>query len=129
MLVISDGAALERAQTLLPDTIRDLLLLRRDQLGGEIDGHARFVVFEPGDRPCWLEDAMGFSVFQNIASGAWHGDPDFTPGWEWIEDHGHCWEMAFQLTDDLTHAVIVVNAPGVCRRVADLCRAYALQSA
>lgn len=131
MLVIPDSAALERALTLpLSDPIRDLLLLRRDQLGGEIAGHARFVLFGPRDRPCWLEEALGFSVFQNLGDGSWHGDPDYTPGFEWIEDHGFCWEMAFQLTDgDPAHVVIVENAPGVHRDVLEFCAEYASQHA
>jgi hypothetical protein len=100
MLVIPDGDALARAQNLLPAEIRDLLLLRREQLGGEFAGSARFVVFGTGDRPCWLEEALGFDVFANPGDGTRHGDPDFAPGWEWIEDHGHCWELCFVLTDD-----------------------------
>ncbi len=130
MLCITSSAALERALTLpLPDGIRDLLLLRREQLGGEIAGHARFVLFQAGDRPCWLEEALGWSIFRNAGDGTRHGDPDFAPGWEWIEDHGFAYEIAFELTSDFTHVVIVENAPGVNRDVLEFCRTYAMQSA
>lgn len=130
MLSISSSAALERAKTLLPDTIRDLLELRRDQLGGEIAGHARFVLFLAADRPCWLEEALGFSIFRNAGDGSRHGDADFTPGWEWIEDHGHCFELCFVLDDSgFAHVVIVENALGVNRQMLDFCVQFARQDA
>lgn len=130
MLTITDGGSLTRALELpLEPRLGALLLLREEQLGGEIAAHARFVIFQPGDRPCWLEETLGWSIFQNVGDGTWRGDPDFAPGWEWIEDHGFAYELAFQLTDDFTHVVIVENAPGVNRDVLEFCRTHALQSA
>ncbi len=130
MPCITSSDALERALTLpLPDPIRDLLLLRRDQLGGEIAGHARFVVFEARDRPRWLEEALGFSVFGNAGDGTRHGDPDYSPGFDTYTDHGFAYELTFELTADFTHVVIVENAPGVNREVLEFCAKYARQHA
>jgi len=130
MLSISSGAALARALTLpIDDQLKELLALRRDQLGGEFAGHARFVVVQPRDPPSWLEEALGFSVFQNAGDGTWHGDPDYSPGFELIEDHGFAYELTFEFTTDFTHVVIVENAPGVHRDLLEFCAAYASQEA
>jgi len=130
MLSISSSATLARALTLPIDhRLKALLALRRDQLGGEFAGHARFVVVQPRDPPSWLEEALGFSVFQNAGDGTWHGDPDYSPGFEFVEDHGFCWELAFEFTTDFTHVVLVLNAPGVHRDLLEFCRTYAQQHA
>ena len=63
MVVINDSAELTRAMTLpLNPRLASLLLLRQEQLDGEFADHCRFVVFQPRDRPCWLEEALGFSI-------------------------------------------------------------------
>ncbi len=130
MLCITSSDALERALTLpLPDEIRDLLLLRREQLGGEIAGHARFVLFQADDRSCWLEEALGFSIFQNLGDGTWHCDPDYSPGFDTCTDHGFAYELTFELTSDFTHVVIVEKAPGVNRDVLAFCAEFAPQDA
>lgn len=130
MICITNSAALERAMTLpLPDPVRDLLLLRREQLGGEIAGHARFVLFQVGDRPRWLEEALGFSVFRNAGDGTLYGDADFTPGFDICLDLGFAYELTFEFTEDFTHVVIVENAPGVHRDVLAFCAEFARQEA
>jgi len=130
VLTINDSGTLERVLSLpIDDRLKELLALRSDQLGGEFAGRARFVVFQPRDVPSWLEETLGWSVFQNAGDGTWHGDPDYSPGFEWIEDHGFCWELAFEFTTDFTHVVIVENAPGVHRDLLEFCAAYASQDA
>ena len=130
MLSIGDGEALTRALALpLDPGLAALLLLRERQLGGDISGQARFVVFQAGDRPTWLDEALGFSVFQNAGDGTWYGQPEYTPGFEFIEDHGFCFELAFQFTDDFTHVVLIENAPGVNPVLLEFCRTYASQHA
>jgi len=105
--------------------LRQLLIERRDQLGGDIAGEARFLVMQPGDSPDALESALSFSVFQNPGDGTRFGDPDFTPGWEWIEDHGHCFELVFILTDDgFAHVVLIQNAKGVDLELLKLCELH-----
>ena len=130
MLTIADGGSLTRALSLPLDLrLKRLLIERRDQLGGEIAGHARFVVFEARDRPRWLEDALGFSILQNAGDGTRHGDPDYSPGFDTCTDHGFAYELTFELTADFTHVVIVENAPGVNREVLEFCAKYARQHA
>jgi hypothetical protein len=125
MLSISSGDALARALTMpLPDGIRDLLLLRREQLG-EFAGSARFVVFLKRDTLSELEETLGFDVFVNGGDGTRHGDADYSPGFDLCVDHGHCFELTFELTTDFTHVVIVENAPGVHSDLLKFCAEYA----
>lgn len=127
MLTITDGGSLARALKLPIDPqLKRLLIERRDQLGGVIVGLARFVVVQPGDSLKAIDKELGFSVFQNAGDGTWFGDPDFTPGWEWLEDHGHCFELVFIFDDSgFAHVVLVQNSPMQNRRLRALCLAYA----
>jgi len=105
--------------------LKRLLIKRRDQLGGNITDKARFVIVQPGDNPDALEQELSFPVFQNPGDGTRFDDPDFTPGWEWIEDHGHTFELVFIFDDSgFAHVVLVENAQGVDPELLKLCGLY-----
>ncbi len=60
MLTVTDGGSLSRALTTsLDPPIKRLLIERRDQLGGDITGLARFLIAEPLDGLNALETALG----------------------------------------------------------------------
>jgi len=126
MLSITDGGSLARALKLPIDLqLKQLLIERRDQLGGDIVGIARFIVVQPGDSLVALETALGFSVLQNQTDGRRFGDPEFTPSLEWLADHDHCFEVVFIMTDDgFAHVVLVENSPGVDPHLLKLCQMY-----
>jgi hypothetical protein len=131
MLSIADGEALSHALSspLNPDTKR-LLTTRRNQLGGEIGGIARFVVMQPGDNATDLDRALSFSVFQNPVDGSRFGEPDFTPAWEWIEDHGFAFEAAFIFDDSgFAHVLIVPKHHGIEPALIELCTTFASEHA
>jgi hypothetical protein len=88
---------------------------------------AHFAIVQPEDAPADLERAIGFDVFVNPADGSRLGDPDWQPGWEWIEDHGFAWELCFIMDDSgFGHVVIVPKEPGVDSSLLNLlCRTYA----
>jgi hypothetical protein len=125
MLTITDGGSLARALKLPIDTrLKRLLSQRRDQLGGDIKDLARFIIVQPGDVMTALEQELGWSVLMT-PEGYRFGDPDFYPGWEWLADHGHCFEMVFIMTDDgFAHVVLVVKAQGVDAELLKLCQTY-----
>ena len=105
--------------------LKRLLIERRDQLGGDISGEARFVIVQPGDSLQALEAELGFSILQNPADDTRFGDPNFTPGWEWLADHGHCSELVFIFDDSgFAHVVLIPNARGVDRELLKLCGLY-----
>ncbi len=126
MLTITDGGSLTRVlRTSIDPHLKRLLIERRDQLHGQIEGEARFIVVQPGDTLDALEAELSFSVFQNPGDGTRFGDPDFTPGWEWLADHGHCFELVFILTDDgFAHVVLIQNAQDVDPDLLKLCGLY-----
>lgn len=126
MLSISDGEALERALTSSIDVrVKHLLLLRRDQLGGDITDQAHFAIVQPTDTPAHLEQAIGFSIFRNSVDGTRVGEPDFSPGWEWIEDHGFAYELCFIMDDSgFAHVVIVTKQDGIDAELVQLCSTY-----
>lgn len=127
MLTITDGGSLTRALSSPIDArIKRLLRLRCEQLGGDITGQVRFVIVQPGDTEEDLEGALGFSVFQNAGDGSRFGEPDFTSSWEWLADHGHCFELVFIFDDSgFAHVVLIENSQGVDPELLSLCRAYA----
>lgn len=131
MLSIRNGVSLARALASPVDPrIKNLLRKRRDQLGGGITDQAHFVLVQGGDALPDLEQALSFSVFQNAADGSQFGDANFTPGWEWIEDHGCCFELVFMFDDSgFAHVVLVEKAGGVNPELLSLCATYASENA
>ncbi len=126
MLTIDDGGSLTRAlSTSIDPRLRRLLVERRDQLGGRIKGEARFIVVQPGDGLDALETALGFSVLHNQIDGRRFGDPEFSPSWEWLADHGHCYELVFIFDDSgFAHVVLIENPHGVDWELLRLCQLY-----
>ena len=133
MLTITDGGSLLRAlSTPIEERLRKLLTTRREQLGDEypLNDLAKFVIMEPNDTAADVEQAIGFSVFQNPADGSRWGQPDFTPGWEWLEDHGFAYELCFVMEDSgFGHIVIVPKSEGVDATLLEFCAAYAAEHA
>jgi hypothetical protein len=132
MLSINDGEALTRAlRSDLDQKVKALLRLRARQLTKDAPDEdlaelVHFAVVQPGDTPADLERVIGFSVLQNPADGSWMGDPHWTPGWEWLEDHGFAYEFCFIMDDSgFGHVVIVPNADGVDPSLLSLCATYA----
>ena len=126
MLTITDEGSLARALKIPIDSrLKQLLLKRRDQLGGDITDSARFIIVEPGDRMKALERELGWSFFTN-PEGQRFGDPDYYPTWEWLADHGHCFELVYIFTDDgFAHVVLIEKALGVDPDLLKLCEQYA----
>lgn len=63
----------------------------------------RFVVVEGGDTPEIINQALGFSIT---------GDDAEEPSYEWIEDHGLWFEIAYRRRGDVRTFVFVENGPG-----------------
>jgi hypothetical protein len=126
MLTITDGGSLSRALSMPLDArLKRLLIERRDQLGGDIEDIARFIVVQPGDDLDALETALGFSVLQNQVDGRRFGDLEFSPSWEWLADHGYCFELVFIFDDSgFAHVVLVESFQGIDPELLNLCQLY-----
>jgi len=114
MLTITDGGSLTRALRMSIDFhLKQLLIERRDQLGGDITDIARFIVIQPGDNLKALEQELGFPGLS---------DPEHSFGCEWIADHGDTYEAVWVLTDNgFAHVVLVPKQHGIDPELLRLC--------
>lgn len=129
MLTVHDWASLSRVLKLPIDSrLKRLLIGRRDQFADcqELAEVGRFIIVQPGDGMAEFERELGFSVFQNPVDGKRFGDLDFSPGWDWIANHGHCFEIVFIFDDSgFAHVVFVQDSPMQNRVLRALCLTYA----
>lgn len=92
----------------------------------DIGDLVHFAVVQPGDKATDLERSIGFSIFQNPADGSRQGEPDWQPGWEWLQEHEFAYELCFIMDDSgFGHVVIVPKEPGIDPSLLNLCAAYA----
>lgn len=108
MISLTDRDAVTAALTdpTLDADIRALIGLRVWQVDtdrrrplGEI---LQIVVVQPGDPPEVVHEAVGFPICWEQAE---------QPGWEWFNDHGSWFELAYVLTDDFGMLVFVADHP------------------
>ena len=108
MLSLNDRDAVTAALTdpTLDADLRALIGLRVWQVDtdrrrplGEI---LQIVVVQPSDPPETIHAAVGFPICWDQAE---------QPGWEWFNDHGSWFELAYVLTDDFGMLVFVADHP------------------
>lgn len=123
MLSLTDRDAVTAALTdsTLDPGLRALIGLRVWQVDtdrrrplGEI---LQIIVVQPGDPSEVIHEAVGFPITWDQAE---------QPGFEWMNDHGSWFELAYVLTDDFGLLVFVPDHPDTndtllfnCRGVAD----------
>lgn len=127
MLVINDQTSLECAlSTPIDDALKRLIWKRVCQLGSAPFEIAHFIVVQPGDSLDAVTEALGFSPLQNPVDGCVWPDPDFTPGWEWIENHGIAFEAVWIFDDSGFGRVLLIEASeGQDTQLLQLCGQYA----
>lgn len=90
----------------LDPTLRALIGLRVWQVDTDrrrpIGDVLQIVVIEPGDTADDVHPAVGFPILWEQAD---------QPGYEWMNDHGSWFELAYVLTDDFGLLVFVANHP------------------
>lgn len=91
----------------LDPQLRALIGLRAWQLDVDRDRPlsdvVQFVVVQPGDTSEVIHEAVGFPITWDQAE---------QPSFEWMEDHGSWFELAYVLTDDFGMLVFVADDPG-----------------
>lgn len=131
MLSLRTTAAMERVLRLpLDQQLRTLLEQRMEQLRVNYQGNlgeiVEFHVVELGDTQREIEAALSFPILQNVIDGTVFGDPDFTPCWEWMGDHGRWFELVYLFTDDGYGTIVFVpNDPGIEFDLHSICLEYA----
>lgn len=108
MLSLTDRDAVTAAltdSTLDPD-LRALIGLRVWQVDTDRRRHLgeilQIVAIQPGDGSEAIHAAVGFPITYDQAD---------QPGWEWFNDHGSWFELAYVLTDDFGMLVFVADHP------------------
>lgn len=131
MRTINNDAAMADALDSMADDdpVKTLLQRRTNELVGDgytVSDLACFVIIEPGDTISTIETELNLPIVTNAIDGSRYGDPAFTAGWEWILDHGGCFEMPFIMTDDgYGHVLLIPDIDGIDPALLNLCRTYA----
>ena len=88
--------------------LRALIGLRAWQMDDDrtrpLSDIVQFVVVQPGDTPAIIHAVVGFPITWDQAD---------QPGFEWMNDHGSWFELAYVLTDDFGMLVLVADHPDV----------------
>jgi hypothetical protein len=109
MLSLTDRDAVTAALTdpTLDPNLRALIGLRAWQLDTDretpLGDTLQIVVIQPGDITPSIHAAVGFPITWDQAE---------QPGFEWFEDHGSWFKLAYVLTDDFGMLVFVADHPG-----------------
>ena len=91
------------------------------------DEHGFFILVEPGDTSEQIESATGYSLLKSLFNGTVYGDPDFTPDFEYLEDHGRFYEAVFIFTDSGFAVVMIVpKEEGIDVGILELCAEFAI---
>ncbi|MFA4950046.1 hypothetical protein [Brevundimonas sp.] len=108
MLTLSDRDAVTAALTdlTLDPVLRALITLRAWQIDTDrnnpLSDVLQIVVVHPGDPPEVILKAVSFPIILDRAD---------QPGFEWMEDHGSWFELAYVLTDEAGMLVFVPDHP------------------
>ena len=90
------------------------------------DEHGFFILVEPGDTSDQIELDTGYSLLKSLFNGTVYGDPDFTPDFEYLEDHGSFCEAVFIFTDSGFAVVMIVpKEDGIDAGILELCAEFA----
>ena len=91
------------------------------------DEHGFFILVEPGDNSEQIESATGYSLLKSLFNGTVYGDPDFSPDFEYLEDHGSFCEAVYIFTDSGFAVVMIVpKDEGIDGRILELCTEFAI---
>ena len=90
------------------------------------DEHGFFILVEPGDTSEQIESATGYSLLKSLFNGTVYGDADFSPDFEYLEDHGSFCEAVYIFTDSGFAVVLIVpKEEGIDGKILELCNEFA----
>ena len=91
------------------------------------DEHGFFILVEPGDTSDRIELATGYSLLKSLFIGTVYGDPEFSPDFEYLEDHGSFYEAVFIFTDSGFAVVMIVpKEEGIDVGILEVCNEFAI---
>ena len=90
------------------------------------DGHGFFILVEPGDTSDRIESATGYSLLKSLFNNTVYGDLDFSPDFEYLEDHSGFFEAVFIFTDGGFAVVMIVpKEESIDAGILSLCNEFA----
>jgi hypothetical protein len=117
------GAALQRD---LDPQLHRLLTERINGLAtrfGDLVDYTHFLIVEPGDTEADIEQQIGFSPLVNPIDGARYRDRDFSPPWDWLEDHNGWFELIFTCGNSgFAYVLLIQDAASVPDDLLVMCR-------
>lgn len=95
MISLPDRAAMDHALTLpLRAAIKAILHERIAQVIADgLDDLTHIIVLSPGDTEAMLKAEVLFSPLER--EGMRYGQPGFETWWDWLHDHGGCFELIY----------------------------------
>ena len=128
-MIILHGPSL--IHSIADPSIRALVSQRFSQiLSGtpyDYDQHGYMIIVEPGDSIESLESETCCSILHNAFDDTGFGDSDFTPCFEALEEHSHCFEMLFILNDSgFGIELFIPKHSGINAELLALCAEYAV---
>ena len=91
------------------------------------DEHGFFILIETGDTSEQIESETGYSLLKSLFNGTVYGEPDFTPDFEYLEDHVGFYEAVFIFTDSGFAVVMIVpKEDSIDGRILELCAEFAI---
>nr|WP_315491057.1 hypothetical protein [uncultured Rhodoferax sp.] len=111
--------------------VRQLVEQRIDSIsteGFDMSEVGYFLVVEPGDTLDALAGQLGFVPTVNRRTGKRFDDPQFTPHFECVLDHGHSWEVIYLLSDSDGAVLLLPKADGLPPELSDMCQMFAISS-
>ena len=122
MLSLTDRDDVTTALTdlTLDPSLRALIGLRVWQIDTDrsypLSDVVQIVVVHPGDPPDAILEGVGFPIILDEAN---------QPGFDWIEDHGAWFELAYVLNDEAGMLVFVPDHPDTDPSLRDYCLKFA----
>jgi len=88
-----------------------------------------FIVAEAGDSVEALEAESGCPILSNLFDDVRFPDDDFSPCFEWLEEHAGCYEAVWILNDGgFAVTLLVGKQAGIAPDLLAMCAAYATPS-
>jgi hypothetical protein len=92
----------------------------------DADSIGYFIVAEVGDSVAALETESGCPILGNLFDDIRFPHEDFSPGFEWLEDHDGYYEAVWILNDDgFAVAVFIPKQPDIDPDLLTMCATYA----
>ncbi|MDI1291467.1 MAG: hypothetical protein PSV18_01830 [Methylobacter sp.] len=94
------------------------------------DEHGFFILVQPGDTAEQVELETGYSLIKSMFNNTVYGDSDFSPDFEYMEDHGGFYEAVFIFTDSGFAGVLIVpKDKAIDSKILEICTEFATTGA